>query len=103
MASENDYIECISFYGDENLAKKSEMKRKADEILDENEITAEKSRGKILRFAENVTEIGDTGESKNVQEAFGLAEVPEIKSHPSDEESFAIVPRGPEFGEQTSF
>ena len=99
METENNDTEFISFYGDVNPSKKSEMKRKVDEILDENEIS-EKSQGKILRFDENVTEFGDAAASefKNAQEP-GLAEVPEIKSHPSDEESFAVVPRGPESGE----
>ena len=99
METENNDTEFISFYGDVNPSKKSEMKRKVDEILDENEIS-EKSQGKILRFDEKVTEFGDaaTNESKNAQEP-GLAEVPEIKPLPSDEESFAVVPRGPESGE----
>ena len=34
-----------------------------------------------------------TLEINNEDEFLGLAEVPEIKSEPSDEDSFAIVPR----------
>ena len=82
MATENDYNECVSFYCDDNPAKNCGLKRKADQDVDEKEISSDKSR-KILRFEQNVTQI-DIGESRSVSE---------IKEHTSDEDSFAVVPK----------
>merc|ERR1711971_1149690 len=95
MASETEFNEFVSFYGDDHKpSKETELKRKAFENLAEIEID-EKCPVKVLRFDPNLLEIVErpVAKIKDEHEFLGLAEVPEIKFEPSDEDSFAIVPK----------